>query len=448
MAFVFDMPEVGEGVVEAEIADWKVAVGDTVRVDQPLCEITTDKASLEITSPKAGVILRLHGKPGDIIQVHKPLVEIDTDGAPAKAEPPKAEPPKAEPPKPGGPPRAAAPSYPTPAAGRAPTPAPRPADVPAPIAPTAGVISDPGTRGATRATPAVRRHAHELDVDVQAIPGSGPEGRVTHEDVDAYVTGKVEAAPIPVVDAVAPVALPQVAPSGAETRIPIVGVRRRIAERMVASKRTAPHFTYVEEVDCEELVALRSKLKPRAEKLGVQLTYMPFFAKACSIAFRDFPNVNAVMDEERSELVVKGDHHMGFACDTPSGLMVPVIRSVEQKSILQIAADMQELFARTRAGQAKREDLVGSSFTVTSVGSIGGVLATPILNTPEVAILGLNQIRKRAVVNDEDQVVVRHMTYLSPSFDHRIIDGAVAARFVARLKELLEHPELLLLHLV
>jgi pyruvate dehydrogenase E2 component (dihydrolipoamide acetyltransferase) len=290
----------------------------------------------------------------------------------------------------------------------------------------------------------VRRHATELDVDIRAVAGSGKDGRVTHADVAAYAAG----APEPAVTPAAPVALPQVLPSGAETRIPIVGVRRKIAERMVAAKHTAPHFTYVEEVDCGELVALRTRLKARAEARGVALTYMPFFAKACSIAFREFPNVNAVMDEARSELVVRGDHHIGFACDTPTGLMVPVVRSVEQKSILHIAAEMQDLFARTRAGRATREELSGSTFTITSVGSIGGVLATPILNVPEVAILGVNAIRKRAVVDAKDNVVVRPMTYLSPSFDHRVLDGAVAARFVARLKDLLEHPEQLLLELV
>jgi pyruvate dehydrogenase E2 component (dihydrolipoamide acetyltransferase) len=287
----------------------------------------------------------------------------------------------------------------------------------------------------------VRRHAAELDVDIQSVPGSGRRGQVTRSDVDAVATPAQPVLPL------APVALPQVMASGAETRVPLVGVRRQIAQRMVAAKQTAPHFTYVEEVDCTSLVALRSRLKERAEKRGLSLTFMPFFAKACSIAFRDFPNVNAVMDEALSELVVRGDHHMGFACDTPSGLMVPVVRNIEQKSILHIAAEMNDLFARAKVGKATRAELSGSTFTITSVGSIGGVLATPILNTPEVAILGVNAIRKRAVVDANDQIVVRHMTMLSPSFDHRIIDGAVAARFVARLKDILETPEQLLLDL-
>lgn len=235
-------------------------------------------------------------------------------------------------------------------------------------------------------------------------------------------------------------------PSGAEERIAIRGVRRAIAEAMVRSKRTAPHFTYVEEVDCTRLVEFRGRLKKRAAARGIKLTYIPIFMKACSIAMREFPNVNAVMDEESQELVVKGDHNFGISVDTPNGLYVAVIKNVEQKSILHIAAEMNDLVERTRAGKAQLDELRGGTFTLTSVGSIGGVLATPILNHPEVGILGINAIRDRAVVVD-GQVVVRKMTYLSPSFDHRVIDGAVAARFTAALKDLIEEPEALLLEL-
>jgi pyruvate dehydrogenase E2 component (dihydrolipoamide acetyltransferase) len=422
MAFVFQMPEVGEGVVEAEVAEWKVAVGDLVAVDQPLCEITTDKASLEISSPKAGVILRLYGQPGDIIKVHTPLVEIDTEAeVAAPVARPAAPAPKTAAPKPAGPATSAPP-------------------VAAPAAP----VVPPVSAGGSKAAPAVRRRAGELDIPLAAVAGTGPGGRITHADLDSFQAPAPRAeAPLPS----APVALPQILPSGTEQRIKIVGIRRKIAERMVEAVRTAPHFTYVEEIDCTELVRTRDRLKTRAEKRGIKLTYLPFFAKACSLAFREFPNVNALMDEANGELVVKADHHIGVSCDTPNGLMVPVVRNVEQKSLLHLAAEMQDLFARTRVGKATREELSGSTFTMTSVGSIGGVFATPILNLPEVGILGINQIRKRAVVTDDDQIVVRPMTYLSPSFDHRIIDGAVAARFVARLKEILENPELMLLEL-
>jgi len=415
MAFVFELPEVGEGVVEAEVVSWNVGVGDVVSVDQPLCEITTDKAQLEISSPKAGRILKLHGEPGDIIGVHKPLVEIDTAAAGEASAPAPAPAPASAPPAPTAPKAAA----PTPAA--------------------AAPASVPGHRPETKATPAVRRNAREQGIDIHAVPGTGKGGRVTHDDLASFQS---PAAPLP---KMAP-ALPQVMPSGSEERVKILGIRRKIAEQMTKSKHTAAHFTYVEEVDCTELVALRKKMKVFAADRGVKLTYIPLIMKAASLVMREFPNVNAVMDEDAFELVVKGDHNFGISCDTPNGLFVPVIKNVEQKSILHIAAEMADLVERTRAGKASLDELRGGTFTLTSVGSIGGVLATPILNVPEVAILGINAIRDQAVVRD-GEIVVRKMMYLSPSFDHRIIDGAVGARFVAALKEVLEHPERLLLEL-
>jgi len=403
MAFVFELPEVGEGVVEAEVVSWNVAEGDVIDVDQPLCEITTDKAQLEISSPKAGTVLKLHGVPGDIIKVHAPLVEIDTDGtAPApKPKAAKALPPAAPPP---------------------------PAVAPPP----------PASNGQTRATPAVRREARELGIDVAAVPGTGPGGRVTRADLAQF------RAPPAAPAARAPAA--HVVPSGAEERIKIIGIRRKIAEQMRRSKDTAAHFTYVEEVDCTALVDLRTKIKHQASARGIKVTYIPIIMKATSQVLRDFPTINAVMDEDRGELVVKGDHHIGVSTDTPNGLTVPIIRSVEQKSILQIAVDMAEVTERARTGKATLNDLRGGTFTMTSVGAIGGVMATPILNIPEVAILGVNAIREQAVVRD-GEIVIRPMMYLSPSFDHRVIDGAVAARFVAALKDVLEHPEKLFMDL-
>lgn len=423
MSFVFELPEIGEGVVEGEVVEWKVAVGDAVAVDQPLCDIMTDKATVEISSPRAGTVVQLFGEAGDIIKVHTPLAEIDESGAPASAPAPK----KAAP-APAPAPKKAAPA-PAPAPQKA---APAPAPAPAPVA--AG--------GRTKAAPAVRRHAREEGIDISAVPGSGPGGRVTHDDVAAFAKGPSAGAPAPI----APPALPQVMPSGAEERIRIIGLRRKIAEQMVRAKRTAPHFTYVEEVDVTRLVEMRGRLKARAAERGVKLTYLPFVMKACSVVFREFPNVNAWMDEEAFELVVKGDHHIGVACDTPRGLYVPVVRNVEQKSVLHIAAELADLTARTRAGTATLQELTGSTFTITGVGSIGGVLATPILNVPEVAILGFNTIRPRPMVVD-GEVAVRQMTWLSPSFDHRVIDGAVGARFTAALKAVLEQPESFVLEL-
>ncbi len=427
MAFVFELPEVGEGVVEAEVVSWNVQEGDFVQVDQPLCEITTDKAQLEISSPKAGRVLKLHGQPGDIVKVHSPLVELDTDASGAGEAP--------------------APSAPPAPAAAPPAPAPR---APAPPAPTNGAgaaqeLSDPATRAATKAAPAVRREAKELGIDIHEVPGSGPGGRITRNDLAVYQT------PEPAAPAAPPVrspALPQLATleSGQEERIKILGVRRAIAEQMARSKHTAAHFTYVEEVDCGELVELRQRMKRFAADRGIKLTYLPIIMKAVSLVLLDFPNLNAVMDEDRFELVVKGDHHIGISTDTPNGLYVPVLRNVEQKSILHLAAEMTELTERTRQGKAKLDELRGGTFTMTSVGAIGGVLATPILNVPQVAILGVNAIREQAVVRN-GEIVVRPMMYLSPSFDHRVIDGGVGARFVAALKDVLENPEKLLMEL-
>jgi len=412
MAFVFELPEVGEGVVEAEVVSWSVREGDVVRVDQPLCEITTDKAQLEISSPKAGRILKIHGKPGDVIRVHAPLVEIDTDAA------------------------GAAPSAASPDATNGNGAAASPASVPDEGPPA------PPPKGGSRATPAVRREAREMGVDLHAVQGTGKGGRVTRDDLHAHKAPSEAGMPAP---RQAP-ALPQVRPSGSEERIKLLGVRRKIAEQMRKSKSVAAHYTYVEEVDCGELVKLRSKMKGVAAAHGIRLTYIPILMKATSVVLRKFPNLNAVMDEDAFELVVKGDHNIGISTDTPNGLYVPVIRNVEQKSILHLAAELDDVISRTRAGKAKLDELRGGTFTMTSVGSIGGVLATPILNVPEVAILGVNAIRDQAVVRD-GQIVIRPMMYLSPSFDHRVIDGATGARFVAALKDVIEHPEKLLLEL-
>ncbi|MBW1880575.1 MAG: 2-oxo acid dehydrogenase subunit E2 [Deltaproteobacteria bacterium] len=403
MPFVYEMPEIGEGVVEGEIVAWMVKEGDFIERDAPLCEVMTDKATVEISSPTTGRVLKLHGQPGDIIKVHTPLAEIDENGAGAA------------------------------------TPGPAPAPPAAPVtAPPMGVPSRAKPGVPAKAPPSVRRHAREEGVDLHRVSGTGPGGRITHDDVQQFIDGG--ATPM------LPPALPQVRPSGTEERVRLIGMRRRIAEQMAYSVHTAAHFTYVEEVDGTKLVALREALKPKAAARGVNLSYIPFVMKACSVVFREFPNLNAVMDEEAFELVVKGDHNIGISTDTPDGLVVPVVKNVEQKSILHIAAELQALLERTRTGKASLDDLTGGTFTITSVGGIGGVLATPIIKVPEVAILGFNTIRDRAVVID-GEITIRKMFYLSPSFDHRIIDGALGARFTAALKAILEEPESLLLEL-
>lgn len=437
--FVFHLPEIGEGVVEGEIVQWLVKVGDVVSEDQPVCEIMTDKATVEISTPKGGRVVQIFGKPGDVIKVHSTLANIDTDGSA---------------------PRVTAPEIPVPAAAPVKAaPAPLAVVPPAPVAPPAPAELREGNKAL--ATPAVRRHARELELDIHAVPGSGKGGRVTHDDLARYTQPSVEApvaaapvaapvvaAPVIAAEPVIPVAVPQAAPqpTGAETHIPIIGLRRKIAQQMVKAYSTAPHFTYVDEIDMTELVALRGRLKVRAEAKGVKLTYIPFIMKALAAVFREFPNVNANVIEDPFTLVVKGDVNIGVATDSPQGLYVPVIKNVERKSVLQLAAELQDVTSRVREGKVRVDELQGGTFTITSVGNIGGVFATPILNHPEVAILGVNKIVKRPVVRD-DQIVIREMLYLSPSFDHRIIDGAVAARFVSALKALLEDPDALFLEM-
>ena len=319
-------------------------------------------------------------------------------------------------------------------------PAPAPAPQPAAAAPA------PRTSGKTLSTPAVRSHARSMGVDIDTVVGTGKSGRVTRNDIDAASspapvhTDRIKAPPALPAPAISPVA------ARADEHMRIIGLRRKIAEQMVKSYRTAPHFTYVDEVDATELVALRKSLKPAAAARGVKLTYLPFIMKSLVSVFTEFPTVNSVIDEDTFTLTVRGEVNIGIATDSPHGLYVPVIKNVEQKNILELAAEIAEVTERTRAGRPQLSDLQGGTFTITSVGNIGGRFATPIINHPEVAILGVNQIHDRPMVID-GQVVPRKMMYLSPSFDHRIIDGAVAARFVSALKARLESPASLLLEL-
>jgi pyruvate dehydrogenase E2 component (dihydrolipoamide acetyltransferase) len=427
--YTFELPEIGEGVLEGEVVKWLVAEGDVVTQDQPVCEVMTDKANVEISIRDGGQVMKLHAEEGDVVKIHSPLMDIDKSAA-GKASTPAA---KATPPAP----KMAAP------AAKPDAPAPKPAPtVAAPVRATPATPSSPTNRTKTLATPAVRRTAREMGLDLKAVPGSGKDGRVTKDDVLRYAAGGIAGA------ATAPAAIPQskAIPSGQEERIKIIGLRRKIAEQMVKSYRTAPHFTYVDEIDMTDLVIIRRSLKAAATARGVHLTYLPFIMKALCKAFQEFPNFNANVEEDPLTLIVKGDVNIGIAVDAPQGLFVPVIKNVEQKNILQIAAEVADLTARTRAGRVQLEELQGGTFTITSVGNIGGMFATPIINHPEVAILGVNKIHQRPVVRN-GEIVFRDMLYLSPSFDHRCVDGAVAARFVSALKHQLENPGELLMEL-
>jgi pyruvate dehydrogenase E2 component (dihydrolipoamide acetyltransferase) len=371
------------------------------------------------------VVKALHGSPGDIVAVHTALVDIDTAASASDATPAA---------KPAA--KKAAPAAAKPPAPVAAAPAPAVAPVAAPVAVAAAPVAK--TSGKTLATPAVRSYARENGLDINAIAGSGKDGRVTKPDIDAHLTGGLVAPAAVDFTPVASAGYPR-----ADEAVKIIGLRRKIAEKMVESYRTVPHFTYVEEIDATRLVGLRGALKGAAKERGISLSYLPFIMKALVRVFRDFPTVNANMDEDSFTLNVRGEVNIGIATDTPQGLYVPVIKNVESKSLLQLAHEVVAITERTRNGTATIDDFRGGTFTITSVGNIGGRFATPIINHPEVAILGVNQIHDRPMVID-GEIVARKMMYLSPSFDHRVLDGAVAARFVAALKGVLETPEVLL----
>lgn len=422
----FKLPDVGEGTAEAEVAEWRVQVGERVEEDQPLVDVLTDKATVELTSPVAGVVRSMSAKAGEMAAVGSVLVVIETDGeGNAEAEP--ASPPKA------------APAAPAPAKAPEPVPAPKPAAPSAPPAPVAAPAVAPAinTRppervGRVAASPAVRRRAEELGVKLQFVHGSGPGGRVSHEDLDAYLAGESAAA------------VEQPRTSGYARRtghedVQVIGLRRQIAERMQAAKRHIPHFSYVEEVDLTELEDLRAHLNATKRDDQPKLTLLPFLIRALVRVLPEYPQINATYDDEAGVVRRHNAVHMGMATQTPRGLLVAVLRHAEAMDVWECASEIRRLAAAARDGKASRDELSGSTLTVTSLGTLGGVVTTPVINRPEVAIIGPNKIIKRPVVRD-DQIVVRKMMNLSSSFDHRIVDGADAAEFIQKVRALLERP--------
>jgi len=403
MAYQFLLPDIGEGVVEAEVLKWFVKPGDAVVEDQPLAEVMTDKATVTIPSPKRGIVTRLLWKEGDIARVHQPLVEIElAEGASTAAQPSPA-------------PAAAGSS---PAGGdRASTARPVHRAPP------------PGTAGQPRAlaAPAVRALAREMGVNLQGVPGSGPGGRVTKDDVRASAAS---------MGAIA---------DGSLEVIPVRGLRRRIAEKMAISKRTAAHFTFVEQADATALVAIKEEMARSAAPQGVKITFLPFVLKATVAALRKFPQLNASFDEGRGEIHRKHWYDLGIAAATEQGLTVPVVRRVDRRSIVELAREIERLGTDSRAGRLRPEDVGNSTFTVTSLGALGGMFATPVINFPEVAILGIHRIRPTPVVRD-GQVVVRDVLYVSLTSDHRVVDGSEAALFTYEVIRQLEDPSLLRLH--
>jgi pyruvate dehydrogenase E2 component (dihydrolipoamide acetyltransferase) len=412
--FEFKLPDLGEGVMEGELVKWHVKPGDTVKEDQTLAEVMTDKATVTVPAPKGGRVLQVHVKEGDMAKVHHPLVSLDIEGAaPAQAA---------------GHGAPAAPAASAPVAASA---------APAEAAKGAGSASK------VLATPLTRRMAREHGLDLSSISGSGPQGRVMKADVVAALEGantsrnEVQQRP----------AAPSVASGRGDERIPLKGLRKKIAEKMVRSKFTAPHFGFVEEVDATELVALRKRLNETLAATGdkTKLSFLPFIMKAVLAAMKKYPHLNANMDEAAQELVVRGEFNIGIAVATPEGLTVPVIKGADRLSLRELADEVVRLSNAARERKLKMDELTGGSFTITSLGQTGGIFATPIINHPEVAIMGVHRMRKRPVVDKNDQIVVREMMNLSISADHRVIDGQVAADFVYEVIKYLERPEMLFL---
>ena len=426
MIYEFRLPDIGEGVVEGEVVRWLVAEGDPLRMDQPMVEIMTDKATVEIPAPRAGRVGKRMFAEGQLCPVGKVLITIEIEaGTETKADA------KADAKSGGKTGAAPTPAGTTPmraAAGAAPGLAPRGS---APLSPAARARA----LGPVLATPATRKLARELGVDLRGIFGTGPSARITSDDVRNHAGGgRAPAGPPPVVIAREP----------GDVAIPFRGLRRRIAENMTRSKHSAAHFLYVEEVDCTELVALRAQVNERLDKTphatGVRkVTFLPFIVKATASALRKFPQLNAALDEAAGEIVQRKHVHVGLATATEAGLIVPVLRDADTLSVAQLSKEIDRLAEATRSGKATREDLSGSTFTITSLGQLGGVLAAPIINHPEVAILGVHKIAKRPAVRD-GAIVVRDLMNLSISVDHRVVDGFDAARFVAAIKEGLEAP--------
>jgi pyruvate dehydrogenase E2 component (dihydrolipoamide acetyltransferase) len=451
--FDFKLPDIGEGVMEGEIVKWLVGPGDAVAEDQPMVEVMTDKATVTITSPKRGRVLELGGGEGAVIAVHSTLVVLDTQDGPGAAS--------VRSPEPAAEPAATAvgdikETLPGTGLSRSAPATPR-GPAPAPPGPASKASSARGSyfNDKPLATPATRKLARDLGVDLHRVEPSGKGGRVSKDDVRRLAAGEALAgsafggaasgepfSSVPT-EGRPPVV---VAPTAGDTRTPLRGVRKRIFENMARSKHTAAHFTFVEECDVTTLKALRERLKPRAAEAGVKLTFLPFIVKAVVAALKKHPSLNSAFDESTSEIVERHVYNVGIASATEAGLVVPVVHGADKLSLLEIAREIDRLGEATKTGRMSPDDLRGSTFTITSLGKFGGLFATPILNTPEVGILGIHQMKQKPVVKD-GAIVIGDVMLLSLSFDHRIIDGHIGAAFAYEIIGYLEEPDALWLEL-
>jgi 2-oxoisovalerate dehydrogenase E2 component (dihydrolipoyl transacylase) len=446
--YVFKLPDVGEGTAEAEIVAWHVKVGDAVGEDQNLVDVMTDKATVEMTSPVSGKVLSIHGEPGEMAAVGSPLVELEVEGegnvkpgaSAAKAEASKQTQPTVSPGT-GGEgkgegaakvvPLSKSPPHPNPLPLKgarekpASTPSSSLARIPAAAVPTRKFGDKPV------ASPAVRERAHELGIALQYVAGSGPAGRITHQDLDTYIESGGRGAVAMRADGYAP-------REGIE-EIKVIGLRRKIADKMQDAKRRIPHFAYVEEIDMTELESLRAHLNATKRQDQPKLNVLPFLMRALVRVLPDYPQINARFDDDAGLVHRYAAVHIGVATQTANGLIVPVVKHAEARDVWDSALEVARVASLARDNKASKDDLTGSTITITSLGALGGVVTTPVINHPEVAIIGPNAIIERPVVRS-GQVVVRKMMNLSSSFDHRVVDGYDAAEFIQRIKALLEHP--------
>ncbi|MEC8540240.1 MAG: dihydrolipoamide acetyltransferase family protein [Candidatus Thermoplasmatota archaeon] len=419
--YAFKLPDIGEGVVEGEVVEWMVSMGDTVKEDDPILSVMTDKATVEIPSPVDGKVSKIIGEPGDILPVGEVCIEFEVDGAGNSGSSSEATTAEAPSPEPA--------AKPEPVEIK-PQPVSEPVvEAPAPAAPVARAA---GTKAL--ASPAVRQRAREANVDLQLVAGSGPGGRISHADLDRHIAGGASGA-----TSFAPVgATTKMKMTGTE-EIKVIGLRRKIADSMMASYSTIAHFSYFEEVDITALEELRKHLNSTRPEGAPKLTYLPFIMQALVKALRESPECNALFDDEANVVTRHQAINLGIATQTDRGLYVPVVKHVEAMDIWQSAVEMVRVTSATREGKATADELTGSTFTITSLGKLGGLGATPIINKPEVGILGVHNAKERAVVRN-GQIVVRRMMNLSSSWDHRVVDGHDGATLVQRVKTLLENP--------
>lgn len=463
MAFNFHLPDIGEGVIEGEIVSWKVAEGDSVELDQPMVEVMTDKATVEIPSPRAGTIAKINFGEGEICPVGDVLVVINESGdAVVEAAP--------------------APAAAASAGNGSGSPAAIPTQLHAQHTMSGSVelVDATADRRRVKATPATRRLARTLNVDLAQIAGTGPRGRITSDDVRAFsgggspsfsaaagafakagasigaaagaagtkakpdFSGAAQAFGRAATTIAKAVSIPQVAE---DERIPFRGVRKRIAENMSRSVLTAAHFTYVEEIDMTELVWVRERAKARAAERGIKISYLPFIIKAVVAGLKKWPQLNASLDETTQEIVRKRHYHIGIAAQGPQGLVVVVVRDADKRSIFDLAHEVQRLSDAVQNGTATRDDLTGSTFTISSLGKLGGVMATPIINFPEVGVVGVHKMEQKPAVRD-GEIVIRWLMNLSISLDHRLVDGWDGAMFLQDVKQLLEDPNMMFMEMV